>query len=236
MSSARPEGSLWIHLLRRPTFSLDWRGQAHLHTVGSQSWASRPRSLSFLLQQMGPLLSLHCLSQMLVQSVAILTRLSLFSAGFIPCGLRTAVSLPNSFSCNTFCSTRLYFSWTTVILCDSILYPFGSPGASSIHRNLCLPQILSTPVIILGATYGSVFVSKLILTLGGNCSRLGLGLCYFLIPFCGTRLAQSGWPLFMRWWFEWPLGGWWLQTCLLLFICCCLIAKSFLTLLRPHGQ
>ena len=152
------------------------------------------------------------------------------------CSLRTAVSLPNSFSFNTCCSTRLYFSWTTVILCDSILYPFGFSGASSIHRNLCVPQILSTPVIILGTTYGSMFVSKLILTLGGNCSRLGLGLCHFLIPFCGTRLAQSGWPLFIRRWFEWPLGRWWLQTRLLLFICCCSIAKSFLTLLRPHGQ
>ena len=74
--------------------------------------------------------------------------LFLLYAGFTLCGLFAIVSLPplpNFFFFNTCCCTRLYFSWTTVILCDSILYPFGSPGPSGIHRSLCVPRILSTP-------------------------------------------------------------------------------------------
>ena len=146
VSSAGPEGSLWIHLLRGPTSSLDWRGQAHLHTVGPQPRASL--ELECPLTAAGSVTVPTSPLSDLVQSAAIPMRLSLLYAGFTLCGLFAVVSLPplpNFFFFNTCCCTRLYFSRTAVILCDSILYPFRSPGPSGIHRRLCVPRILSTP-------------------------------------------------------------------------------------------
>lgn len=87
----------------------------------------------------------------------------------------------------------------------TLFYILSDPQGLAVSTEASVfPEFYPLPVIVLGTTYGSVFVSELILTLGRNFSRRGLGLCHFFVPFYGTRLGQSGWSLFMGRWSEWP--------------------------------